>query len=204
VPWGASLELGATHGKTGAPMLEMLLRLLGLKRKRRKVYAQTPVPGNLGQTRPSLTQQRRASSQMMPAPPGTVQDAPVPLMQAAAEQAAEAARKQIARREKQKMGFFERLLGPGKKRRSGPDVAMPLKPGQVQTRRALSPEDTAATEQRTARPKRSFGQRLAAVRREIAKSWSGPFGRGTLRAARFSAIYLLPAAIVGVPAYFVL
>ncbi len=185
-------------------MLEMLLRLLGFKRKRRKVYAQTPVPGNLGQTRPSLNQQRRTSSQMMPAPPGSPQDAAVPLMQAAADQAAEAAHKQAERQARRKMGFFARLFAPKKKRHAGPDVAMPLKPGQVQTRRALSPDDTAATPGKTARPKRTFRQKLGAIRREIAQSWSGPLGRGTIRVARFGLIYVLPAAAVGVPSYYVL
>jgi tetratricopeptide (TPR) repeat protein len=189
-------------------MLEMLLRLLGFKRKRRKVYVQTPVPGNLGQTRPSIGQQRRASAQMMPNPPGTVQDAPAPLMQAAADQAAEAARRQAARREQKAAGplggLLGGLLGQKKKRHDSGGVAMPLKPGQVQTRRALSPEDTALGPARPARPKRTFRQSMAALRREVAASWSGPMGRGTIKVARFSLIYLLPAAVVGVPAYLVL
>lgn len=185
-------------------MLELLLRLLGIKRKRRKVYAQPPLPG-APQTRPSLSEQRSRPAQAMPAPPGQVQE-PSALMKAAAEQTAESARAVARKRARERGGaaalpLIGRFFTPPK--RSA--VAMPLAPGSVQVRRATEADNVASpsTSPVAKRPKRGLGGFLRSIGRDISAAWAGSTGRFVKRTAWIMLIYVAPAAAVGVPSWIV-
>jgi tetratricopeptide (TPR) repeat protein len=180
-------------------MLELLLRLLGLKRRRRRrVYVQPPLPPGVAPPRP-----RTASRAAMPAPPGTSQDAaagqPGPNLRASAEvQTSEQAHALIRERRAREGGWLQRL----------PVVGEMLRPRRLRSRVPPLPAavpGVAAPEARARkRPRKPLSVVLKDIGREAAQSWGGPVGGFARKLLFFGLVYVAPAVLVGVPGYIVL
>lgn len=176
-------------------MLELLLRLLGLKkRRRRRVYAQPPLPPGVGQTAAS-----RSARPAAPPPPGSA-----PSLRREAEVLTDAMAEKVARdRERSRrkgiaavpvIGWFFR---PSRVRTA---VSMPAPPGTAQNR-APGEGDRAA--RRAKRPRKTIGQLLREIVAEIGATWTGPVGRFARRTVWVLLVYVAPAVAVAVPTWFV-
>lgn len=172
-------------------MLEMLLRLFGLKRRRRRVYVQPPLPAGGGSARPRTDK---------PAA-GAMADLRRQAEILTAEQAAKVQRAREAKKAEglARLPLIGGMLAPKRKSRG---ASMPLPPGQMQDRKpGEAPTTTQTAAPRAKRTKKGLRVILREAAAEIDKTWSGPAGRSARLGLRVLVVYVLPALAVGVPAY---
>ncbi len=189
--WARSLTVDGWS----ALMLEMLLRLLGLKRRRRRrVYVQPPMPPGVGQGT------RRSSGGSL---------APGDLRREAEIQTAEAARKFQREREARKgkkSGWADvPVIGawfkPRRVRVESPIPPQSNRP-QPQVRRSTGPEPGMRMDAptRVRRPPRTV---LRELRDGFAKGWAGPAGQTFRKVTLIGMLVVIPVFGVLVPGYFI-
>lgn len=170
-------------------MLELLLRLFGVKRRRRRVRAMGPVP-------PVTPVSNRGESAR---PAGPRPPTPVETLQRNAErQNAEQAELLHRRKGKSRDGLLVRLGLVEKKTRrrsTGEEVS------KGDSARSPVPPPSSRSERR---PRKTWRAVMREVGQEVAQSWSGPFGSTARTVLRVLVVFVLPAAVVGVPAYYVI
>lgn len=187
-------------------MLELLLRIFGLKRRKRRGY----VPGSSQGARASRGAPERPSA---PGPAETLQ-------RNAERQTAEQALRLRRTQAKRKAGLLARLgltspkaalvpitpPPPPPEPAAATEAAAPVASLQTtpQAERASVPPPAARQTRRKARPPaKKLGQIWRELRAEIGASWGGPIGSAARGLVRGLLIYVAPVVIVGVPGYYV-